>query len=54
MRSFFKPRAFYIAALFVELYPQLFNHLGSERSPSEMVGSQGVGPGKRDELRKSL
>ena len=54
MRSFFKFRAFYIAALFVELYPQLSKDPSSERSTSRMVGSQGVRPGEREDFRKSL
>ena len=53
MRSFFKSQAFYIAALFIELYPQLFNHPSFEESPSEMVGLQGVGPGRREDFLKS-
>ena len=43
-----------MAALFVELYPQLFKDPGSERSTSEMVGPQGARPGEREDLRKSL
>ena len=54
MRSFFKSRALYTAALFVELYPRLLNHPSSERSTSGMVGFQGVRPGEREDLRKSL
>ena len=54
MRSFFKSRALYTAALFVELYPQLSKDPNLERSPSRMVGFQGVRPGGREDLRKSL
>ena len=54
MKSFSKPRAFCTAALFVELYPQLSNHPGSERSPLGMVEFRGVRPGEREDLRKSL
>ena len=54
MRSFFKPRAFNMAALFIELYPQLSKDPGSEKSTSGVVGFQGVRPGEREDLRKSL
>ena len=43
-----------MAALFVELYPQLFKDPGLERSPSEMVVSQGFRPGEKGDLRKSM
>ena len=54
MRSFFKFRAFYIAALFVELYPQLSKDPSSGRPVLEMVGVQGVRPGEGEDLLKSL
>ena len=54
MRSFFKSRALYTAALFIELYPQLSKDPNLERSTSGVVGFQGVRPGEREDLRKSL